>query len=750
MSDFDLSPVSLPGGDTRWDDAAPTSSAPQSAFSTVMTPIAQLALAGQAVAPSIHADVLSTGLLQDRYSHEEAIGESIRQVKDATGQMLENPFTGGYRDEAIARLGQQGGVSFDETIDPDVQNMQQTIFKEKLDALHQQYSTVSPGSNLDASAQDIANRAVAAAQKAQAAAGPVGGQLAGLAGGMAAMTRDPLQLAALFVGGGEAKIAKSVAGQFLETFARQGALNAAITAAEEPATQAWAKARGEESGLGPAMKEIGASFLAGGVLGTAIHGVSKLLGAAIHSSAADHVAGLDAPAGLSADDARAMMTDAGRRAEGGANLPEPPPWTPEGVKGERAEAALKTAMPGSAYDAADVVGQSLDLTHSALASGDRDIQLAGLLASLDPKALDIARASLAPEYAGHVAALVPEAQQASVMRELARFQPQSEDDAHGLISQSLDARSYPDAAHSLLGDAPTAADLPKPEDLRSFLRRLGGVADTSGDLKELQLGRSSRGLIRKAGMSLDDARRAAAEAGYLGHPDRASGETTPSDLIEAIRDHPRYSLFDAEAVRGMQERATAENWLNDLHAAGNRIDYHAAEHGEKIDVEWRNRAAKLLAEDPEMHPDGALEHAAIMLHEEANEHARAHLDGPLTEEIDHEALDASDREQGYGGSGDGDPPGAQGAAGEEFGSLRDAGSDAEIGGEEGGGGSQEPTRLAKSIISPAVLDGLSAADPLAKFPVEVNGRVQLLTREEMGQAAERANWLGQLIENCIL
>jgi hypothetical protein len=112
--------------------------------------------------------------------------------------------------------------------------------------------------------------------------------------------------------------------------------------------------------------------------------------------------------------------------------------------------------------------------------------------------------------------------------------------------------------------------------LVDFLRDNGGLKDEGGDLKAAELNKRFKGLINKNGMSLDEAREAAAEAGYLGHDiDRAMSETTPNDLLDAIESHPVYSAHDEHRVfenHAYHERkGIVQNNIDDLTHAFRKI-----------------------------------------------------------------------------------------------------------------------------------------------------------------------------------
>lgn len=85
---------------------------------------------------------------------------------------------------------------------------------------------------------------------------------------------------------------------------------------------------------------------------------------------------------------------------------------------------------------------------------------------------------------------------------------------------------------------------PRPQTLLGFIRGLGGVKDSGGDLRSQNVSRRFPGLINeKTGLPLDRAREAAAEQGYL--PE----DSTPDDLVQLLlTDEPVYSKRDAGQV----------------------------------------------------------------------------------------------------------------------------------------------------------------------------------------------------------
>ncbi len=96
--------------------------------------------------------------------------------------------------------------------------------------------------------------------------------------------------------------------------------------------------------------------------------------------------------------------------------------------------------------------------------------------------------------------------------------------------------------------APQRPDVPRPQDLRAFVKSRGGMIDTGGDLASMGMheliGRGVRAV------DPDRMREAAAEAGYLGGDTaRAMRETHPNDLLDALSgDRPVHSVRDEDAA----------------------------------------------------------------------------------------------------------------------------------------------------------------------------------------------------------
>ena len=102
----------------------------------------------------------------------------------------------------------------------------------------------------------------------------------------------------------------------------------------------------------------------------------------------------------------------------------------------------------------------------------------------------------------------------------------------------------------------------RPPDLHEFIRSLGGVRDPGGDLAAM----GHDNLIAPAGRGLspDQMRQAAAQAGYLGpNIDDATANTTINDLFGAIgSDNPIHSVFDQDAAAAWAARDAAMSEFN--------------------------------------------------------------------------------------------------------------------------------------------------------------------------------------------
>lgn len=195
----------------------------------------------------------------------------IDVLRRAGGVTLENPERGGYFNEADRRVTDREQI---ESLDPngyDARRIEarRTVFNEKLNELlgsRPDLADPLAAAKIDYSPDMIARRAQMEFE-ARAADANMAGQIGGaLVGGLGASFRDPVQVATLPFGGG-AGTARSAIARVAQTFMQEAALNAGIVAMMQPEVQAWRNQIGLESGVMPALENIGMAALFGGLLG---------------------------------------------------------------------------------------------------------------------------------------------------------------------------------------------------------------------------------------------------------------------------------------------------------------------------------------------------------------------------------------------------------------------------------------------------------------------------------------------------
>ncbi len=109
------------------------------------------------------------------------------------------------------------------------------------------------------------------------------------------------------------------------------------------------------------------------------------------------------------------------------------------------------------------------------------------------------------------------------------------------------------------------------ETLTQFLKRKGGLKDEGGDLAAMDARKGAPGLIRKNGMTLDKAREAAVEAGYLKDNDTANPDQVDTNsLLESIRQDLAHKNVRADH---------AVNEDQNMKAVANDFDRVLSEHG---------------------------------------------------------------------------------------------------------------------------------------------------------------------------
>lgn len=266
----------------------------QDNFLTKLDPVRQLITDEKARAQAL--DILSTADQQVQNTGlttsagtaiARGVDDYIKQVKSLTGVDLQNPWSGGYEKEAIARLEQQadqlpnggfGAMSVFNNLNL-VPDMQMQIWNENLKKLQRDNRDVA--TQLAFNPIDVARGAISRNLQAAEQAnnnGPLNEKFKGalrMAGGIAAQRYDPFMVGSLPLGGGAADLLYSGSNVALRIGAEafsQAAINAGISAATMPAVNDWA-ARTLQPGMGAA--DIGYAALFGGLGGAVTGGLSE-------------------------------------------------------------------------------------------------------------------------------------------------------------------------------------------------------------------------------------------------------------------------------------------------------------------------------------------------------------------------------------------------------------------------------------------------------------------------------------------
>jgi hypothetical protein len=149
--------------------------------------------------------------------------------------------------------------------------------------------------------------------------------------------------------------------------------------------------------------------------------------------------------------------------------------------------------------------------------------------------------------------------------------------------------------------------------LAGWLVRQGGLRDDEGELRAMDMRLQRPGLVSNRGMSLDEAARAAWEAGYIGHPDERPGE---QDLLDALDDELREGPRLGTEEQIEFELATKQRDL-ELELAGieRELERVAGEQGHGPLSGTELAIARALVHEQEMDLDDALvealTHAAL-------------------------------------------------------------------------------------------------------------------------------------------
>jgi len=607
-------------------------------------------------------------------------------------------------------------------------------------------------------------------------------------------------------GGGAGKAAWSRIGSAALT---QGLGMAGMTALQQPATQALRAQAGIESN---ALEEIASAGLGGALIGGGAHVVlSEALpalrrvlagnakpgdfeaaaAAGVHvdeptqqaiaqeaEAAKAHAETLKAPETVPEGTAQTAFAEGLTHAE---NPDAPPPLVdrpvPPGTTDALArEIVGKAENPGAALDALRAEPNAVE---SALASDDPELRDMGRVASLGDEAFALVKSGeVDPLHGAIVAGSADDpAMQAELMSLLKRIEPFDVEDARQIVANHLAAGAAPEAAAARVG----AKRAPPPRTL-SLLEFLAwkGLAETP-ELHQIFDGNPAvpffGRLFRSGGLSIDEAIQAAKENGYLFDPaDFSRGERTltPNHL---------YDLLEREAVgqkvwaAGETPEERAFNQARKAEAEREIGAYRKqirqavrAPEGEKLDQAILDDAALRLHYGEHTDPLAAWDAAAVD-HERAlssiierfDAHEASHdaFPGFDLPEIQADAGRASRAseipapesragpEPEGTAAGPGEPVGANGAA------DRVASEPVAAGLSENNRPPGEYAPLpaeGETVISsprPATENIGHAGDMLNQVPVaRPDGTVAFLSRADLGRAAERERWMGDVISAC--
>lgn len=171
------------------------------------------------------------------------------------------------------------------------------------------------------------------------------------------------------------------------------------------------------------------------------------------------------------------------------------------------------------------------------------------------------------------------------------------------------ARGLPPSAANEVG-APLPGSSRKPESLVDFLISKGGVRDQTGDLAamdaQLVHQKGAGRLVNPKGLSLDYAREAAAEAGFI----RPNADV--NDLLDALGEHlsgnPRYRMSEQEmGDHWGQTHRDAISADDARYDATDRVSAAADDAGIRLTARERDHAAELHMQG--VHPDEAIRQA---------------------------------------------------------------------------------------------------------------------------------------------
>ena len=218
--------------------------------------------------------------IDNTYSREDAAFQAydrrIAQIHEATGVQLKNPMA--LEKAAAIAGGPLGLPSLTGSSAENVAGEALADFNRQLGELSGKFPDQAALFNTDFAGETKAIVAAAQGRLTAAGQGDMSGAsriAASLAGSFRGALRDPMQIATLFLGGG-AGTAKTVLGRIGQTIATEAVINAGVETIVQTSAQKWRAENGLESGIVPALKQIGLAGLFGGTLGGLVRGAGEV------------------------------------------------------------------------------------------------------------------------------------------------------------------------------------------------------------------------------------------------------------------------------------------------------------------------------------------------------------------------------------------------------------------------------------------------------------------------------------------
>ncbi len=432
-----------------------------------------------AQAPSSIGDVFSANKDASEYAAlswgkrnamVDATEKRVKAIKEATGQEVQNPYQGGFLDEAMNAYAKENPRFRSSPLDPAtdlppspyrslrgedmprINQLQIEAFQKKLDELEGKFpdkaSIIGAKRPISQDAIELANTASARAASVNSATTGFVPATAAFLGSMVGSFRDPMQVGALFVAP-ELGAAQSVLGKVAMEGLRQAAVNAGVSAMSQPGVQQWRAERGQESGVIPAIEDVGMNALFGLVPGMGIE-AGKLGVEAGWSKYASPVLARRAMAG-DEDAARELATSIPKDAAPELHAAAESVRLDDAAKGTQPPPLAEDSYVQAVRRAEDVAEP---LPEIARPGGQEEV-----FAALGERGRDMVReGEVSPTIAAEVGSrVVDPADQASIMREVAELKPTTKAEAAQFTSDAMDRKALPLVQKLALG-----ADIPEP------------------------------------------------------------------------------------------------------------------------------------------------------------------------------------------------------------------------------------------------------------------------------------------------